>query len=231
MDVWSGATGWGGTRSRHGRPESQGPHESCTRIPGIPPSSLHELTRAAAEGGSSQDPTECLHRREVDDLTAECDETIWVRSTVARRLGISEGALGWSALQVRWRSVRRLVFPEALDEGQLEGAYRFLTNEAVTVDAMLTAPFLRPLNALGRGRHWRFTTRRCCRSGSTASERVSIKRSRRIGRSNFGHTRRWPSRPTESEPYGVLHTSHATTIEHRRWREHVEHTLRRLAST
>ncbi len=41
-------------------------------------------------------------------------------------------------------------FPEALDEGQLEGAYRFLTNEAVTVDAMLAPHVSQTVERIGK---------------------------------------------------------------------------------
>jgi hypothetical protein len=115
-------------------------------------------------------------------------------------------------------------FPEVLDEGQLEGAYRFLTNEAVTVDAMLAPHVSQTVERIGK------RAALAVHDTTVLSFRVDGKRqgfnqgvSKNRTQQFWTHTTLAVAADGSREPYGVLHTSHATTIEHRRWREHVAH--------
>jgi hypothetical protein len=113
-------------------------------------------------------------------------------------------------------------FPDALDEGQLEGAYRFFGNPNVTTEGIL-AP------------HVRETLRRCenaevvlaLHDTSTLSFRAEGKRRGFIEEPTTKTQQFWTHATLavsgSRRPFGVLHLSTDTVIAHERWRKHVEH--------
>lgn len=111
-------------------------------------------------------------------------------------------------------------FPEVLDTAELEGAYRFLRNDAVTTNAMLEP-------------HVRQTIRRiesnvvlAVHDTTTLSFRADGKR--RGFATGPGTQQLWShatlavASDGKRRPYGVLHVSNDIEIKHERWTEHVD---------
>jgi hypothetical protein len=111
-------------------------------------------------------------------------------------------------------------FPEALDASDLEGAYRFLRNDAVLPDAMLAPHVRETVRRIGG------TTALALHDTTTLSYRAGGKRrgfATSSGAQQFwSHTTLAVAGDGTRRPFGVLHVSNDTRIEHARWAAHVD---------